>query len=204
MFIMRWSARGLILGKQLWRRLKMILIRPAFSKHGRHFIFDPNANYSYENIEVGDDVSIGAGAVLLASESKIVIGDKVMFGPNVTVVGGNHNTSIVGRFMYDIQEKRPEDDQDVVFEDDIWVGSGAIILKGVKVGRGSILAAGAVVINDVLPYTIVGGTPAKIIGLRFGDIETISKHETLLYPAEKCLSQETLEKIYSHYSNRSG
>jgi acetyltransferase-like isoleucine patch superfamily enzyme len=121
-----------------------------------------------------------------------------MFGPNVTVVGGDHNTSVVGKFLYDTLEKKPEDDQDVVFEDDIWVGSGAIILKGVNIGRGSIIAAGAVVNKDVLPYTVVGGIPAKQISVRFKDVDTILKHEEALYPPEQRLGKEYLQRIFNH------
>jgi acetyltransferase-like isoleucine patch superfamily enzyme len=175
----------------------MLMLRSAFRKHGQHFIYDPNSFFSYQNIEVGDDVTIGGGAVFLASESKIIIGNKVMFGPNVTIIGGNHNTSVVGEFMSDVHVKRPEDDQDVIIEDDVWVGAGAIILKGVTVGRGSIIAAGSVVTRDVYPYTLTGGTPAKIISLRFGDIENIAKHDALLYPPERCLKQEILQDLSS-------
>lgn len=175
----------------------MLLLRSAFRRHGKHFIFDPADEFTYDDIEVGDYVSIGSGAEFLAKESKIIIGNKVLFGPEVTIIGGNHNTSVVGRFMYDVLEKRPGDDQDVIFEDDIWVGSCAIILKGVRVGRGSIVAAGAVVTKDVLPYTIVGGVPARRISVRFGDIETIMRHEEALYPPEKRLTREYLQKIYA-------
>jgi acetyltransferase-like isoleucine patch superfamily enzyme len=170
----------------------MLLLRPAFHRYGNHFIFDPNDHFNFNNIEVGNDVSIGYGAVLLASESKIIIGNKVMFGPNVTVVGGDHNTSVVGRFMYDIYEKKPDDDKDVIFEDDIWVGSGAIILKGVRVGRGSVIASGAVVNKNVPPYTIVGGIPAKVIKFRW-DVNTIIEHEKHLYSIENRLSRDDLE-----------
>ncbi len=187
--------------KALIRRSLMYLYYPLFRSHGKHFIFDPQDDFTYQNIEVGDDVSIGNGAVLMATESKIIMGNKVMFGPNVTVVGGNHNTSVVGQFMYDVHEKRPEDDQDVVIEDDVWVGSGAIILKGVRIGRGSIIAAGAVVIKDVLPYTIVGGTPAKIISIRFENLETLKMHDSALYPPEKRLSLERLEEIINRGRN---
>lgn len=175
----------------------MLVLRPAFSRHGRHFIFDPDGYYNFVNVEVGDDVSIGDGAVFLCSDSKIIIGNKVMFGPQVTVIGGDHNVSEVGRFMYDVHEKRPEDDQDVIFEDDIWVGTGAIILKGVRVGRGAIIAAGAVVNRDILPYTVVGGVPAKVISRRF-DLETILRHEAYLYPPEKRLSREYLQEVFAH------
>ncbi len=95
--------------------------------------------------------------------------------------------------MCDVIEKRPEDDQDVIIDDDVWVGSGAIILKGVRVGRGSIIAAGAVVNKDVPPYSIVGGVPARKIGTRFGNVETILKHEASLYQADNRLSVECLK-----------
>ena len=172
----------------------MLFLRPAFQCYGKHFRFDPDGYYTFEHIKVGDDVSLGTGAILLATESRIIIGNKVMFGPNVIVVGGNHNTSPLGRFMYDVLEKRPEDDQDVIIEDDVWVGSRAVILKGVRIGRGSIVAAGAVVNRDVLPYTVVGGVPARIISVRFNDMQTLLEHESALYPPERRLSQCDLER----------
>lgn len=196
MIILKFFANLFVLLRKGWRRLKMIVLRPAFGNHGKNLIFDPDDHFNFNNIETGDDVSIGTGAIFLASESKIIIGNKVLFGPKVTVVGGNHNTSVIGKFMYDVLEKRPGDDLDVIFEDDIWVGSGAIILKGVKVGRGSIIAAGAVVNKDVLPYTIVGGIPAKQISKRFKDIADVLAHETKLYSAQDRLNSEVLREIY--------
>jgi acetyltransferase-like isoleucine patch superfamily enzyme len=176
----------------------MLLLRPAFSKYGNHFIFDPQDEFTFKNIEVGNDVLIGNGAILVASESKIKIGNKVMFGPNVTIIGGNHNTSVVGQFMYDVHDKRPEDDQDVIIEDDVWIGSCAIILKGVRVGRGSIIAAGAVVTRDVPPYTICGGVPARVLSVRFS-IDTIQVHEAALYAPEQRLSPGELMKISDQF-----
>lgn len=176
----------------------MLLLRAAFGKYGNRFIFDPHDGFTYSNIEVGNDVSIGCGALFMSSESKIVVGNKVMFGPNVTIIGGNHNTSVVGKFMYDVHDKRPEDDQDVIIEDDVWVGAGATVLKGVRLGRGSIVAAGAVVNRDVLPYTIVGGIPAKIIALRFREIEIILEHEKALYSPRERLSKEFLGTMLEH------
>ena len=65
--------------------------------------------------------------------------------------------------MYDVKTKRPQDDQDVTIEDDVWIGVGSIILRGVTVHRGAVVAAGAVVTEDVPPYAVVGGVPARII-----------------------------------------
>lgn len=203
MSILQQLSRWVIFVRRAWSRLKMLLLRPAFGKYGQHFIFDPNDIFSYENIDVGDNVSIGSGATFLASDSKVIIGNKVLFGPNVTVIGGNHNTSVIGKLMYDVHDKRPEDDQDVIIENDVWVGSGATILKGVRVGRGSVIAAGAVVNKDVLPYTIVGGVPAKVLSLRFGDIETIAKHERLLYPEADRLNSKALQEIAKYATDGS-
>lgn len=182
-------AQLFIFVRRVVRRAQMLLLRPAFKRCGANFIFDPNGNYSFETIEVGDDVFIGNGATLQASQSGIVIGNKVMFGPQVTVMGGDHNTSVIGQFMFDVKIKRPEDDQPVVIEDDVWVGTGAIILKGVRLGRGCIIAAGAVVTKDVAPYTIVAGVPARRLSARF-DAATILAHEATLYAArDRCLSE---------------
>lgn len=190
MILVSWLAKVILLWRKGWKRIKMLVLRSAFAGHGSHFIFDPYGFYNYENIQVGSDVSIGDGALFLCSDSKVIIGNKVMFGPKVTVIGGDHNTSVFGSFMYDIHEKKPGDDLDVIFEDDIWVGTGAIILKGVRVGRGSIIAAGAVVNKEVLPYTVVGGVPARRIARRFPDFETLLKHDAALYPPEKRISPD--------------
>ncbi len=173
----------------------MIVLRPAFKKYGRNFLFDPDGQYTFETISVGDDVSIGAGAVFIAKESWIQIGSKVLFAPNVTIRGGNHNVMVVGKFMYDVHEKRPQDDQPVIIEDDIWVGSNAIILKGVRLGRGCIVGAGAVVTKNVPPYAVVVGNPARVLKFRF-DFDTIILHDAALYPPEKRLSGEQFRLIY--------
>ena len=77
-------------------------------------------------------------------------------------------------------EKKPTDDQNVMIEDDVWVGARSIILKGVTIGRGSVIAAGSVVNKDVPRYSIVGGVPAKVMRYRWNS-ETIKQHEKILY-----------------------
>ncbi len=77
------------------------------------------------------------------------------------------------------------------------MGSGAIISKGVRVGRGSVIDAGAVVNKDVLPYTVVAGVPAKKISMRFGNMDTIIEHESTLYPTENRLSMTYLGEIFN-------
>jgi acetyltransferase-like isoleucine patch superfamily enzyme len=63
-----------------------------------------------------------------------------------------------------------------VIEDDVWVGYGAIIISGVRIGKGSIIASGSVVTKDVEPYSIYGGVPAKKIGNRFANDADLHEH----------------------------
>ncbi len=176
------------------RRGREWLLQSLFAAHGRNLRFDPDGELAYGRIHLGDDVILGRGACLLAAESDIVVGNKVMFGPGVVIVAGNHNTSVVGRAMFDVIEKRPIDDQDVVIEDEVWVGARAVILKGVVVGRGAIVGAGAVVTHPVPPYGVVAGNPAKLIRFRFS-VDQILVHERALYPVGKRLTRPDLDRI---------
>jgi maltose O-acetyltransferase len=195
MLILRGLAYLFIYITKVWKRGRMYIMRYAFRSHGRNFSFDPDDLFYYHNIEVGDDVAIGEGSMMLCSNSKIILGNKVMLGPRVVIVAGNHNTSVVGRFMFDVHEKRPLDDVDVVIEDDVWIGAGTIILKGVKVCRGAIVAAGSVVSHTVPPYAVVGGVPARLIGRRFKNLDMVLQHEACLYPEEKRYSIEVLRVV---------
>jgi chloramphenicol O-acetyltransferase type B len=187
----RFVASIQIFAGKVLRRLKMYLHRSLFASYGRNFRFDPDGNYTYETISVGDDVSLGVRPTLMAAKSTIAIGNKVMFGPEVMIIGGRHNTEVVGQFMVDVDVKRPDDDLGVVIEDDVWIGSRAIVLRGVRIGRGAIVGAGSIVTKDVPPYAIAVGSPAKAVKFRC-DVATIVEHEKLLYPPEKRLSHEEL------------
>lgn len=103
----------------------------------------------------------------------------------MSIRGGDHRTDVVGRFVDTISddEKLSENDQDVIIEGDNWIGMNTTILKGVTIGRGCIVAAGAVVNKSTPPYSIVGGVPAKILRMRFTE-EQIKEHERILYGKE--------------------
>lgn len=131
---------------------------------GRHFEAS-----GIKNIHIGSDIGLGSRNTFMCTRAKIYIGDHVMTGPNVTMITGGHRYDIKGRSMKSVgnDEKLPENDQDIRLGGDNWIGANATILKGVTVGEGAIVAAGAVVTEDVPPYSIVGGVPAKVIKMRF-------------------------------------
>lgn len=184
-------AKGVTFTQRAWRRLKMLLLRPLFKKVGNGVIFDPDGNYSWETIEIGNKVFIGHGACFSASHATIRIGDGVMFGPEVCIMAGNHNVSTIGKMMCDVHEKTPDDDKDILIAEDVWVGARAIILKGVSIGRGAIIGAGAVVTKDIPPYAVAAGTPARVLKFRWS-AEQILQHESAIYPQDKRLTVEAL------------
>lgn len=173
------SKLFIVLPQKFVSRLLMAAQRPLFKKIGQNVIFSPFSSFSFGTIEIGNDVFIGPGARFNASVSGITIADKVMFGPNVTIRGGDHRTDVVGRYMFDVKEKLPENDLPVVIETDVWVGANVTILKGVTIGQGAVVAAGSVVIKDVEPYAIVAGIPAKKVSVRFIEAD-VARHKAAL------------------------
>lgn len=119
------------------------------------------------SLSIGPRVNIGAGCVLYAS-TRLAIGADTMLAAQCYVGGGRY--VVHGRTDLPIIEQ-PEPRQGVVIEDDCWLGAGVIVIDGVRIGRGSVVAAGAVVTRDVEPYSIMAGVPARRISSRQGSVE---------------------------------
>lgn len=148
---------------------------------GNDVFIENDCDGHWNNVYCGTDIHIGKNNMFMCALAPIKIGDHVMFGPNVTVITGDHRIDLIGRYMTTVrnEEKLPENDQPVVFEGDNWIGANVTILKGVRVGKGTVVASGSVVNKDVPPYAIVGGIPAKVIKYRFTE-EQISEHQRKL------------------------
>lgn len=153
-----------------------------------------------KNIYIGNGVSLGAGITMFATRAKIYIGDKTFTGPNVTIMTGDHPFDIKGAYMADNMKNKLSAaghditpyDADVRIDEDVWIGCNVTILKGVHIGRGSIIAAGSVVTKSFPPYSIVGGVTSKLLKYRW-TIDEIIEHEKKLYHSDKRLTREYLE-----------
>lgn len=108
------------------------------------------------NISVGDEVFMNMNCCIL-DIAPITIGNQVMFGPNVQVYGATHPLNPNKRYLGEEAGKR------IIIEDQVWIGGGAILCPGVRIGKGAVVAAGAIVVKDVPANTFVGGNPAKVI-----------------------------------------
>lgn len=112
-------------------------------------------------IRIGDRTTIGHDSVLVCRE-RLEIGSDCMLAAYCYVLDVDHE--------FESTEKTiPEQGlrvQPVVIGNDVWVGAGTVILRGVRIGDGAVVAANSVVTRDVPPYTVVAGSPAKVVGRR--------------------------------------
>ena len=164
------------------RCVVMPIIKNCFGRCGKDVIISTKCRFSgIENIDVGNHIVIGAEAMIMTTRAKVIMNDYVFFAPKVSVITGDHRYDLIGKYMLNVQDtdKRVEDDQNVVFEGDNWIGTGSIILKVVTIGKGSIVAAGSVVTKSIPPYSIAAGVPAHVIKERFSKTQ-IKLHESML------------------------
>ena len=117
-------------------------------------------------LTIGAHVSIGTNSFISADHAGVSIGDHTMFGPNVTVIGNGYQFDRLDIPMCQ-QEKTSKG---IVIGNDVWVGSGAIILDGVNIADGAIVGAGSVVTKNIEAYQVVAGVPAKVITSRRGPL----------------------------------
>ena len=111
--------------------------------------------FGKEKLSIGSFVSIASGVIFL--------------------VDGNHNLSnlltypIAGLIMNDLIKSIDENQSkgSIIVSDDVWIGTNSIIMSGVILGQGSVVAAGSLVTKDVPPYAIIGGVPSKVLKYRF-------------------------------------
>lgn len=150
-----------------------------------------------KNIYLYENTCLASNSFISAANAKFIVKRNCCIAERLTVHTGNH-AMVVGRFCSSITESdKPEGhDADVVVESDVWIGCNVTLLSGVHIGRGAIVAAGAVVTHDVLPYSIVGGVPAKFIKFKWG-IEQVLEHESMLYSVDERISREELESNFN-------
>ena len=116
-----------------------------------------------QNIYLGNNVRITMDCCIWAEQhSKIIFGDNVLVGPSVKMFCGNHGMKLCDIPM--VYQERQE--KNIIIGNDVWIGANSILVSGVKINDGAIVAAGSVVTKEVPAYAIVAGIPAKVIKYR--------------------------------------
>ena len=161
--------------------IRLVIFRLVWRNKNKNNQVVPKTIFISSNVTVGDN-SYGELSLYdfsVDSRSNLNIGNYVSIGPNVNFfLNENHFYKRLTTFpISKLQNNIIQDSYSkgsIVIEDEVWIGANSLILSGVNIGKGAIIAAGSVVTKNIEPYSIYGGNPAKLIKMRFSD-ETISK-----------------------------
>lgn len=132
---------------------------------------------------------------------RLIIGHYCSFSIGVKfILGGNHSINTFSTFpfrhFFNNQECEAWTKGPIIVEDDVWIGTDAIILSGVKMGKGTIVAAGSVVTRSSQPYSLIGGNPAKLIKMRFDDVIIKALMDIDFSKIDEKRIKELLPKMY--------
>lgn len=151
-----------------------------------------------KSITLESNIRIQGGVRIITSPKQdVIIKQFAAIGANSILIPGNH-TPTVGVPQYLSYLGINDINSTLVINEDAWIGANSILLSKAQIGRGAIIAGGSVVTKEVPPYAVVGGSPSKIIAVRFS-VEQIIEHEKKLYPQELRLSEEFLKDIFNKY-----
>jgi len=142
--------------------IKVYILRMVGAKVGKRTTIYPDVwVFPGKGLVCGDDVDFALG-VIVTTNGGVTIGDRVLLGYRAQILSANHKIPKgKGKIFGSGHDQAP-----VTIGDDVWIGANCIVLPGVNVGEGAIVAAGSVVTKDVVEFSIVGGIPAKIIKSR--------------------------------------
>ncbi len=157
------------LGSNSFRR---ICAKHIFKFVGKNVTIEKGAFFGKgEGIEIYEGGGIGINASI---QGPLVIGKNVMMGPDVIVYTRGHKFDRLDIPMNRQGETRP---LKVIIGDDVWIGARVVILPGVRIGRGVIIGAGAVVTKNIPDYSVVAGVPAKIIKNRKSNMNGVNEND---------------------------
>ena len=141
--------------------VRLFICKKLFKKSASSFNVESGAYFGDgRHIEIGEKSGIGQNAQI---RGEVSIGNYVMMGPDVMILTQNH---CIDRVDIPMALQGVAAHQPVVIKDDVWIGARSIVLPGVTINKGAIIAAGSIVTKDVAEWAIVGGNPARLIRYR--------------------------------------
>lgn len=134
------------------------LLKKMFGSIGKGCYIEPplHANWAGKNVYMGEYVYANFNLTLV-DDGNIYIGNKVMFGPNVTVATANHP------ICPELREKQYQYNKEVHIGNNVWIGAGAVIVPGITIGDNSVIGAGSIVVKDIPANVVAVGNPCRVI-----------------------------------------
>lgn len=181
-----------------------INLKKKWKAKNRHNFTTLSNYYNFDNIIVGKYTYGQINASLFSpTNEKLYIGNYCSIGGDVKfIVAAEHDYKNLSSYPFKVMlggcETEALSKGDIVVEDDVWIGNNALILSGVTIGQGAVVAAGSVVTKDIEPYAIVAGNPAKVIKYRF-EPEIIEKLKRIDY--SKLTKEKALSVLPQLYTN---
>lgn len=156
---------------KVWGRIRFLICGPGSIKIGKNFhavssrkrsfftLFSPCHLTIIGNAEIVLGEHVGLNGTTIVSRKKISIGDNTMIAHNTIISDNNSHVA----WPPSARWTKSDEGSEIVIENDVWIGMNCIILKGIRIGHGSIIAAGSVVMGDVEPNSLYAGNPARKI-----------------------------------------
>lgn len=142
--------------------LKASIVRSVGGKIGKRCTIYPDVwIFPGKGLNIGNDVDLALG-VIITTNGGVFIGDRVLIGYRAQILSANHRIPENRKSIFAAGHVTKK----VSIGDDCWIGANSIILPGVTIGEGAVVAAGSIVTKDIPPFAIVAGIPAKIIRIR--------------------------------------
>jgi galactoside O-acetyltransferase len=156
------------------------LLKKMFGEIGTGCYIEPpfHANWAGKHVYMGDYVYANFNLTLV-DDGNIYIGDKVMFGPNVTVATANHP------ILPELREKLLQYNKDIHIGNNVWIGSGVVIVPGITIGDNSVIGAGSIVTKDIPANVVAYGNPCRVV-------REISAHDREFFYKNEVIDWENL------------
>jgi virginiamycin A acetyltransferase len=191
--------------------LRLIIFKGVWRKSNSHNYTTVNNIFPLELVSVGEK-TYGELNIFnyLHLDEKVHIGNYVSIAKSVSfILGGNHQSGtltcypLFSKFLkfnslYDATTKGA-----IIVEDEVWIGYNVIILSGVRIGKGSIIAAGAVVTNDIPSYAVAAGNPARVIKYRFSEDEISEIKDIYIHKIPNQFIIDHIEDFYKPLNTNS-
>ncbi|MED4041114.1 sugar O-acetyltransferase [Niallia taxi] len=164
------------------REKRKEILHKLFAEIGNNVYIEPplHANWG-RHTHLGNDVYANFNLTLV-DDTDIYIGNNVLIGPNVTIDAGTHP------IHPELRRKAAQYNLPVIIEDNVWIGAGAIILPGVRIGENTVIGAGSVVTKDIPPNVVAIGSPCRIL-------RKINENDMKYYHKDRKINEEDLLTI---------